>query len=156
MGGIEYPHDALNVLLSTPKNLWDSPYSGSTSDTAHREVLLPNSGRLLDILPFSRRLQSYPTICVSVRGGVFYYLLPLVNPFYFNRFAAFFTSQCFAEIHIPPHILVLCSFKCHLVVYLTIEIVGFSEKLSLVVIRASASAPTVRSTTSKLGCHKRL
>ena len=83
MGGIEYQHDALNVPLSTLKNLWDSPYSWCTSGTAHREVLLPNSGRLSDILPSSHRLQSYPTICVSARGGVFYCLLPLFNPFYY-------------------------------------------------------------------------
>ena len=83
MGGIEYQHDALNVPLSTPKNPLDSLYSGSTNDIVYQVGVSPNSGRLPDILPSSHRLQSYPTICVSARGGVFYCLLPLFNPFYY-------------------------------------------------------------------------
>lgn len=134
MGEIEYPHDGLNVPLSTLKNPLDSLYSRNTNDTYCQASLLPNNGIRLDILLSSLRLQSYPTIFVSAQGGVFCYLLPLFNPFYFNRFSTFIACQCFININVPTHIHVLCFFKNYLMIYFMIEIVCFSDKLALVFI----------------------
>ena len=84
------------------------------------------------------------------------YLLPSFNLFDFNRLATFATSQRLAEIHVPSHVFVFCCIKGQLVVYLTIKIVGFSDKLALVVIGASTAIPTIRSPTPEFWSDKRL
>ena len=78
------------------------------------------------------------------------------NPFNFNRFTTLATSQRLAEINVPIHILVLCRIKSQLVIYLTIEIVGFGDKLSLAFIRTRTSVPTIRCSTFEFWSYKRL
>ena len=92
MGEIEYPHDGLNVPLSIPKNPWDSLCSRNTNDIVYQAGVSPNSGRLPDILPSSRRLLSYPTIFVSVRGGAFYCFLPYILYFLGSSLAFLISS----------------------------------------------------------------